>query len=70
MMRNVSKTLKMRKMKRERERKMMMTVEAVLEMALVTALVTAGRVGMGRGVGVVGAGTRHELLSDFITVPI
>jgi hypothetical protein len=25
---------------------------------------------MGRGVGVVGAGTKQELLSDFITVPI
>jgi hypothetical protein len=38
MSRSVSKTLKMRKMKMERERKMMITVEAVLEMALVTAL--------------------------------
>ena len=69
-MRSVSNILKMRKMRRVSARKTTITVEAVWLMALVTAFVTAGSVGTGRGVGVVGAGTRHELLSDFMTVPI
>lgn len=52
------------------ERKAMMTVEAVRVTAPVTALVSAGSVGMGLGVGVVGGGTMQELLSAFMTVPI
>ena len=48
---------------------MIMRVEAPLEMADVAALVTVGSVGIGRGVGVVGGGTMHELLSAFMMVP-
>ena len=44
----------------EMDKKMMISVDADLEMAEVTALVAGGRVGMGRGAGVVGGGTRQR----------
>ena len=43
--------------------------EEFLDTAPATALVAGSKVGIGLGVGVVGGGTIHELLSDFITVP-
>ena len=64
-----SKILNTRNRIRDIDKNIIMRVEAPLEMADVAAFVTVGSVGIGRGVGVVGGGTMHELLSAFMMVP-
>lgn len=51
-------------------RKTMMMEHAPRVAAVATVFSSGGRVGIGLGVGVVGGGTIHELLSAFMTVPI
>jgi len=51
-------------------RNMMIRVDADFDIPVVTDLIAGAMVGIGRGVGVVGGGTIHALLSAFITVPI
>ena len=57
-------------MTRLRLRNRMIRVDADFDIPDVTDFTAGAMVGIGRGVGVVGGGTIHELLSAFITVPI
>ena len=65
-----SKIRNIRKRISEIDRNMMISVDADLDIPVATVFTAGAMVGTGRGVGVVGGGTMHELLSDFITVPI
>jgi len=55
---------------REIDKNIMIMVDADFDIPAVTVFTAGAIVGIGRGVGVVGGGTIHELLSDFMTVPI